>query len=70
MKIECTTAFKHGRDMFEAGDRRTHADGEYFVKNGWAVSLQGDVAPGAPAPADTTVIARGTNHTTKESKHG
>ncbi|HQU77988.1 MAG TPA: hypothetical protein PLU47_00825 [Azonexus sp.] len=48
MKIEALTTFLDGKDRFEQGDIRT-VDGErgaYFVENGWAKDLSGEVATG------------------------
>jgi len=28
--------FKHGGEVFEFGDVRSHIDGEYFINLGWA----------------------------------
>lgn len=48
MKIQATTRFLDGTDVFEIGDQRTVSDerGAYFVGNGWAVDLAGRVATG------------------------
>lgn len=50
MRITPLQTFLDGRDRYEAGDSRTvsDADGERFIKNGWAVE-SGTPAPEAPA---------------------
>lgn len=48
MKIEALTTFLDGKDRFEPTDIRTVDDGRgaYFVNNGWAKDLSGEVATG------------------------
>lgn len=57
MKIECNTTFLDGIERFENGDVRTVDDerGAYFVSQGWARDLTGEVVQGAPAVGDVTL---------------
>ncbi len=58
MKIEALTTFLDGNDRFEQGDIRTVDDerGAYFVGNGWAKDLSGEVATGEAAENAALVI--------------
>ena len=51
MKIEALTTFLDGTDRFEQGDARTVEDvrGAYFVTNGWAKDISGEIATGEAA---------------------
>lgn len=58
MKIKVITRFLDGTDSFEIDDQRTVSDerGAYFVKNGWAVDVAGNVASGqADAAVDLNI---------------
>ncbi len=48
MKIKCLERFRHDRETYEEGDVRNVADdlGAYFVGNGWAEDVDGNVATG------------------------
>lgn len=48
MRIEALETFLHGRDRYDRGDvcLVTDAEGEYFVRNGWARDVDGQVATG------------------------
>lgn len=48
MRIEALETFLHGKDRYDQGDvcLVTDAEGEYFVRNGWARDVDGDVPTG------------------------
>lgn len=59
MRIQCLTTFLDGADRFEQGDVRTVPDerGAYFVAQGWASDLSGEVVTGpiTTGPTDLAV---------------
>lgn len=63
MRITPLQTFLDGRDRYEAGDSRTvsDADGERFIKNGWAVPTGGAVEH-VDAPAEVTLEVQNLVH--------
>lgn len=57
MKIQCTTTFKDGVDEFVMDDVRTVPDerGAYFVANGWAKDVSGEIATGEAAVGEVSL---------------
>lgn len=69
MKIQCLTTFLDDRDRFESGDIRSVDDdrGAYFVANGWAADLSGQVATGEPSADPATLDVQSGNLTSGDS---
>lgn len=63
MRITPLQTFLDGRDRYEAGDSRTvsDADGERFIKNGWAVESGGTAEP-VESPSDVTLEVQNLVH--------
>ena len=68
MKIEVIELFLDGKDRFEPTDIRTVDDerGAYFVNNGWAKDLSGEVATGAPG-ANADLVIESSAHVSGDS---
>ena len=68
MKIEALTTFIDGADRFEQGDVRTVSDerGAYFVGNGWAKDMSGEVATGE-AGGNADLAINSTTHAAGDS---
>jgi hypothetical protein len=57
MKIQCLTPFLDGNYRFETDDIRTVDDarGAYFVANGWARDVSGEIATGAASVGEVVL---------------
>lgn len=71
MRIHCTTTFLDGTQRFVKDDIRTvdDADGERFIRAGWAVREGAAAAPAAAADP-VTLQVQNASQGQKERKHG